>query len=83
MLAQELISHFIITHYFKCENKKHSLKAKVENVIRETLKQDLTIGSAKLEVEELSASPHSDVQSQLLQEIRQKLFGRNATLRGS
>jgi hypothetical protein len=53
------------------------------NNIREILKQDLAIGSARLEVEELSASPHSDIQSQLLQEIRQKLFGRNATARGS
>jgi hypothetical protein len=65
------------------ENKKYSLKAKVEHVIRETPKQDLAIGSAKLEVDELAASPHSDIQSQLLQEIRQKLFGRNATARGT
>jgi hypothetical protein len=64
------------------ENKKYTLKAKVEDVIRKAV-QDLTIGSAKLEVDELAASPHSDVQSQLLQEIRQKLFGRNATARGS
>ena len=65
------------------ENKKYSLKAKVEHVIREILKQDLAIGSAKLEVDELAASPHSDIQSQLLQEIRQKLFGRNVTARGT
>jgi hypothetical protein len=65
------------------ENKKYSLKAKVEDVIREILKRDLAIGSAKIEVEELAASPHCDVQSQLLQEIKQKLFGRNATARGS
>ena len=66
------------------ENKKYSLKAKVENVIQKAVQQqDLSIGSIKLEVEELAASPHSDVQSQLLQEIRQKLFGRNATARGS
>jgi hypothetical protein len=58
------------------ENKKYSLKAKVEDVIREILKQDLAIGSARLETEELAASPHCDVQSQLLQEIKQKLFGR-------
>jgi hypothetical protein len=65
------------------ENKKYSLKAKVEHVIREILNQDLAIGSAKIELDELDASPHSDVQSQLLQEIRQKLFGRNATVRGT
>jgi hypothetical protein len=66
------------------ENKKYSLKAKVEDVIRKAVQQqDLAIGSSKLEVDEIAASPHSDVQSQLLQEIRQKLFGRNATARGS
>jgi hypothetical protein len=65
------------------ENKKYSLKAKVEHVIKEILKQDLTIGSANIELDELAASPHSDVQSQLLQEVRQKLFGRNATARGT
>ena len=64
------------------ENKKYNLKAKMEDVVREILQQDLAIGSVKLEVEGLSASQHSDVQSQLLHEIRQKLFGRNATARG-
>jgi hypothetical protein len=66
------------------ENKKYSLKAKVEDVVRKAVQeQDLHIGSANLEIQELAASPHSDVQSQLLQEIRQKLFGRNTTTRGS
>jgi hypothetical protein len=66
------------------ENKKYSLKVKVEDAIRKAVQeQDLQIGSAKLEVQESTASPHSDVQSQLLQEIRQKLVGRNATARGS
>jgi hypothetical protein len=68
------------------ENKKYSLKVKVEDAVRKAVQeqeQDLHIGSANLEVQEVSASPHSDVQSQLLQEIRQKLFGRNATTRGS
>ncbi len=66
------------------ENKKYSLKIKVEDAIRKAVQErDLHIGAAKLQVEELAASPHSDVQSQLLQEIRQKLFGRNATARGS
>ena len=65
------------------ENKKYNLKAKMEDVVREILQQDLAIGSVKLEVEGLAASQHSDVQSQLLHEIRQKLFGRNATARGS
>jgi hypothetical protein len=65
------------------ENKKYSLKAKVEDAIRKAVQQDLHMGSADLKVDELAATPHSDVQSQLLQEIRQKLFGRNATARGS
>jgi hypothetical protein len=66
------------------ENEKYSLKAEVEDVIRKAVQeQDLHIGSTKLQVDEISASPHSDVQSQMLQEIRQKLFGRNATARGS
>jgi hypothetical protein len=65
------------------ENKKYGLKAKVEDAIRKAVQEDLHIGSAKLQVDEISASPHSDVQSQLQQEIRQKLFGRNATARGS
>jgi hypothetical protein len=63
------------------ENKKYSLKAKVEDVIRKAMqKQDLHIGSTKLGVQESTASPSSDVQSQLLQEIRQKLFGQNLQL---
>jgi hypothetical protein len=66
------------------ENKKYSLKSKVEDVVRKAIQeQDLHIGSSKLQVQEVDASTHSDVQSQLLQEIRQKLFGRNATARGS
>jgi hypothetical protein len=66
------------------ENKKYSLKTKVEDVVRKAIQeQDLHIGSTNLEVEAVDASTHSDIQSQLLQEIRQKLFGRNATARGS
>ena len=48
-----------------------------------TTPKDLHIGSAKLQVGELAASPHSDVQHQLLQEIREKLFGRNGKAKGS
>lgn len=66
------------------ENKKYGLKAKVEEVVRKAVQeQHLHIGSANLEVEAATGFMHSDVQSQLLQEIRQKLFGRNATARGS
>jgi hypothetical protein len=60
------------------------LKAKAEDVIRKAIQeQDLYVGTSKLELQEVAASPNSDVQSQLLQEIIQKLFGRNATARGS
>jgi hypothetical protein len=33
------------------ENKKYSLKAKVEDAIRKAVQEDLHIGSAKLEVD--------------------------------
>ena len=66
------------------ENKKYNLKSKMDDVLRKAAStQDLTIGSTKLEVEELITSQHADIQSQLLQEIRQKLFGRNVTAKGS
>ena len=66
------------------ENKKYRLKAEVQDAVRKAVQeQDLHIGSANLEVEAATVSSHSDIQSQLLQEIRQKLFGRNATARGS
>jgi hypothetical protein len=45
--------------------------------------QDLSIGSVKLEVKKLVISRHADVQSQLLNEIRQRLFGRNVLAKGS
>src|SRR5919202_1198646 len=37
------------------ENKKYILKSKVEDVVRKAVQQDLTIGSSKLEVDELAA----------------------------
>jgi hypothetical protein len=79
LLIQANVQKFI-------ENKKYNLKAKMDDVITKvTIAQqdDLKIGSAKLELERLITSRHVDVQSQLLNEIRQKLFGRNATAKGS
>jgi hypothetical protein len=77
LLIQANVQKFI-------ENKKYNLKATMDSIITKALvQQDLKIGSAKLEVEELITSKHPDVQSQLLQEIRQKLFGRNLTAKGS
>lgn len=79
LLIQANVQKFI-------ENKKYNLKSKMDDVITKTIiaqQENLKIGSAKLEVQELITSKHADVQSQLLNEIRQKLFGRNVTAKGS
>ena len=79
LLIQANVQKFI-------ENKKYNLKAKMDDVITKATiaqQEDLKIGSAKLELEGLITSQHADVQSQLLNEIRQKLFGRNVTAKGS
>jgi hypothetical protein len=77
LLIQANVQKFI-------ENKKYNLKSKMDGVVTKAIvQQDLKIGSAKLEVEELITSKHADIQSQLLNEIRQKLFGRNVTAKGS
>jgi hypothetical protein len=69
------------------ESKKSTLKARMDDVIKKAIiSQDLTIGEKKLVFEEQNISQGhqpADIQSHLLQEIRQKLFGRNATARGS
>jgi hypothetical protein len=68
------------------ENKKYNLKAKMDDVITKaitTQQQDLKIGSTKLELEGLITSRHVDVQSQLLNEIKEKLFRRSVTAKGS
>jgi hypothetical protein len=66
------------------ENKKYNLKSQMDDVITKAIvQQDLKIGAAKLELEELITSKHADIQSQLLEEIRQKLYGRNVTAKGS
>ena len=68
------------------ENKKYNLKAKMDDIVTKaitTQQQDLKIGSARLELEGLITSRHADVQSQLLNEIKEKLFGRSVTAKGS
>jgi hypothetical protein len=69
------------------EYKKSSLKARMDAVIKKVVTQGLGVGDTKLEVDDKgrhnTASERTDIQSQLLQEIRQKLFGRNVTARGS
>jgi hypothetical protein len=70
------------------ESKKSTLKARMDDVIKKAIiSQHLTIGNTKLEYEEEQNISHeqqpADIQSHLLQEIKQKLFGRNVTARGS
>ena len=71
------------------ESKKSTLKARMDDVIKKAIvTQDLTIGPTKLEFEEEQNGSQGqqqpgDIQSHILQEIRQKLFGRNVTARGS
>jgi hypothetical protein len=70
------------------ESKKSTLKARMDDLIKKAIvTQDLTIGDTKLESEEeqniSQEQQPADIQSYLLQEIRQKLFGRNVTARGS
>jgi hypothetical protein len=69
------------------ESKKSTLKARMDDVIKKAIiTQDLTIGDKKLVFEEQNISQGQqpvDIQSHLLQEIKQKLFGRNVTAKGS
>jgi hypothetical protein len=69
------------------EDKKARLKARMEDVLKLVQQQFLKIGETKLEFEEKSNSRSSNIedviQTQLLEEIKQKLFGRNATATGS
>ena len=70
------------------EDKKAILNARIDDVFKKIVQQQfLKIGETKLEFEEKSntRSPNIEeaIQSQLLEEIKQKLFGRNATATGS
>jgi hypothetical protein len=70
------------------EDKKATLKARIDDVFKKIVQQQfLKIGETKLEFNEKSntRSPNIEeaIQSQLLEEIKQKLFGRNATALGS
>jgi hypothetical protein len=64
------------------EGKKSILKVRMDEVARKAF-QDLMIGNLKLGSEATITEQKSDIQSQLLQETRQKLFGRNVSARGS
>jgi hypothetical protein len=64
------------------ENKKSTLKARMDEVASKAI-QDLRIGTARLGSDAAIIDQQNDMQTQLLQEIRQKLFGRNVSARGS
>jgi hypothetical protein len=64
------------------ENKKSGLKARMDEVAIEAL-SDIKIGDLSLGSEVVLLEQGNDIQAQLLQETRQKLFGRNVSARGS
>jgi hypothetical protein len=68
------------------EYKKSTVKSGMDKVVNSLVseKESLGIGEAKLEFTGKSVSnTNTDIQVQLLHEVRQKLFGRNVMARGS
>jgi hypothetical protein len=70
------------------EYKRSTIKSRMDNVIQELVNEEdtLKIGDTELEFEGPSVSnadKDNDIQVQLLQEVRQKLFGRSVMARGS
>jgi hypothetical protein len=70
------------------EYKKSLVKSRMDKVINELVNEEeaLRIGNRKLQFMRQSvsnASKDDDLQVQLLQEVRQKLFGRNVMAKGS
>ena len=64
------------------EYKKSTLKTRMDDVASKAIR-DLKIGDLALGSEATLSDQASDIQTQLLQETRQKLFGRNVSARGS
>ncbi|MDQ6667553.1 MAG: hypothetical protein M3Y53_04905 [Thermoproteota archaeon] len=64
------------------ESKKSTLKARIDDVARTAI-QDLRIGDLSIGSGAAITEQQMDIQTQLLQETRQKLFGRNVSARGS
>jgi Rad51 len=64
------------------ESKKSTLKARMDEVASKAI-HDLKIGDLSLGSEATVSEQKTDIQTQLLQETRQKLFGRNVSARGS
>lgn len=68
--------------------KKSIIKTRMDEVIHQLVneEEDLKVGDTKLKFEGESvsnATKDNDIQVQLLQEVRQKLFGRSVMARGS
>jgi hypothetical protein len=64
------------------ENKNSTLKARMDDVASKAIR-DLKIGDLSLGSDVTLSDQGNDVQTQLLQETRQRLFGRNVSARGS
>jgi hypothetical protein len=69
------------------EYKKSTVKARMDKVVDSLVNEEesLRIGDSKLEFvgQAVSNTNNTDIQVQLLHEVRQKLFGRNVMARGS
>ena len=67
--------------------KKSTVKARMDKVVNSLVNEEesLRIGDSKLEFvgQAVSNTNNTDIQVQLLHEVRQKLFGRNVMARGS
>jgi hypothetical protein len=81
---------FFIPAYMQkfVEYKRSTLKSRMDKAIDELVNEEnaLKIGDTNLEFEGQSvsnANKDNDIQAQLLQEVRQKLFGRSVMARGS
>ena len=68
------------------EYKKSTVKSRMDKVVNSLVNEEetLRIGDSKLEfVGQTVSNANTDIQVQLLHEVRQKLFGRNVMARGS
>ena len=64
------------------ETKKSTLKTRMDKVATKAIR-DLKIGDLALELDASITDQRADLQTQLLQETRQRLFGRNVSAWGS
>jgi hypothetical protein len=64
------------------ESKKSTLKVRMDETVNKAI-QDLRISDLRLGSEAIITEQKTDIQTQLLQETRQKLFGRNVSAHGS